>query len=91
MLISHHIAKVFLAPCDEGGESWHERLADVGQGIFYAGRNLWIDLTMNKVALLQVLQRLRKHLLRTVRHQATHLIETKDASLANVELIKHQH
>ena len=82
---------MLLAPGDKGGEGWHERLADVGQGILYAGRNFRIDLAMDKVALLQVLQRLRKHLLRTVRHQATHLIETKDASLADVQLIEHQH
>ena len=59
---------MLLAPDDEGGEGWHERLADVGQGILYTGRNFWIDLAMNKVALLQILQRLREHLLRTVCH-----------------------
>ena len=58
---------------------------------FTRGRNFWIDLTMDKVTLLQILQRLREHLLRTVSHQATHFIKTEDARLADVELIEHQH
>ena len=80
---------MLLAPGDKGGEGWHERLADVGQRIFYSGRNFWIDLAMDEVALLQILQRLREHLLGTVCHQTTHLIKTEDASLADMELIKH--
>jgi len=71
---------MLLPPGYQGGEGWHERLADVGQGIFYAGRNFWIDLAMDKVTLLQVLERLREHLLRTVRHQAAHLVEAQYTS-----------
>ena len=91
LLICYHFIEMLLAPSYQSRKCWHQRFACLCQGILHSGRNLRIDLTMNEMTLHQILQRLRKHLLGTVCHQATHLIETKDASLANVELIKHQH
>ena len=75
ILICHHITEMFLAPGDEGCKGWHKRLADFGQGILYTGWNLWIYLAMDEVALLQVLQCLREHLLGTVSHVTVQFVE----------------
>ena len=52
-------------------------MMNLGSGVFYSWWYLWIDLTMNKVTLLQILQCLREHLLGTVRHQPTDFIEAQ--------------
>ena len=91
MLICYHFIEMLLAPGYQSRKCRHQRFACISQGILHSGRNLRIDLTMNKVALLQILQCLREHLLRTVRHQTTDLIEAQYASLAGVKHIEHQH
>ena len=42
-------------------------------------------------ALLQILQRLRKHLLRAVRHQTADLVKAQYTRLAGVKHVEHQH
>ena len=46
---------------------------------------------MHKMALLQVLQSLREHLLGAVRHQTTNLIETQNARFAVVKHEEYEH
>ena len=89
MLICYHFIEMLFAPGYQSRKCWHQRFASLCQGILHSGRNLWIDLTMNEMALLQILQRLREHLLRTVRHQTTNLIEAQYTRLAGVEHVKH--
>ena len=89
--IGYHFIEMLLAPGYQSRERWHQRFACLCQGILHSGRYLWIDLTMNEMTLLQILQRLREHLLGTVRHQTADLIETQYASLAGVKHIEHQH
>ena len=91
MLICYHFIEMFLAPSYQSRERWHQRFACLCQGILHPGRNLRIDLTMNEMTLLQILQRLREHLLGAVRHQATNLIKPQYTRLAGVEHIEHQH
>ena len=69
--IGYHFIEMFLAPGYKSCECRHKWFACISQGILHSRRNLWIDLTMYQVALLQILQRLREHLLGTVRHQTT--------------------
>ena len=91
MLICYHFIEMLLAPDYQRCECRHQRFAYISQGILHSWWYLWIDLTMNKVTLLQILQRLREHLLGAVRHQATDLIEAQYAGLAGVKHIEHQH
>lgn len=83
--ICHNIAEMLLAPIDEGIDSGHQRLARVGQGILYTRWYLWKHFPMYQVTLLQTLQCLREHLLRTVGHQTAHLVEPQHARLTPVE------
>ena len=45
---------------------------------------------MHQMALLQILQRLREHLLGTVRHETTQFIETHHSALTFIDGIKYQ-
>ena len=85
MLICYHFIEMLLAPDYQRCECRHQRFASLCQGILHPGRNLRIDLTMNEVTLFQILQRLREHLLGTVRHQTTDLIKAQYTRLAGVE------
>ena len=89
--IGYHFIEMFLAPSYQSRKCWHQRFACLCQGILHSGRDLRIDLTMYQVALLQILQRLREHLLGTVRHQTTALIKAQYTRLAGVKHIEHQH
>ena len=91
LLICYHFIEMLLAPSYQSRKCWHQRFASLCQGILHPGRNLRIDLTMNEMALLQILQRLRKHLLRAVRHQTTDLVKAQYTRLASVKHIEHQH
>ncbi len=91
LLICYHFIEMLLAPSYQSRKCWHQRFACLCQGILHSGRDLRIDLTMYQVALLQILQRLREHLLRTVRHQTTDLIKAQYTRLAGVKQIEHQH
>ena len=82
---------MLLAPGYQGREGGHQRLTRVGQRIFYTRRYLRKHLAMHQMAPLQVLQRLREHLLRTVCHQLPDFVETQHARLALVEHEEHQH
>ena len=75
MLICYHFIEMLFAPDYQSCECRHQRFACLCQGILHSGRNLWINLTMNKVTLFQILQCLREHLLGTVRHQTAYLIK----------------
>ena len=91
LLICYHFIEMLLAPSYQSRKCWHQRFACLCQGILHSGWNLRIDLTMNKVALLQILQCLREHLLRTIRHQTTDLVKAQYTSLAGVKHVEHQH
>ena len=91
LLICYHFIEMLLAPSYQSRKCWHQRFACLCQGILHSGWNLRIDLTMNEMALLQILQRLRKHLLRTIRHQTTDLVKAQYTSLAGVKHVEHQH
>ena len=91
LLICYHFIEMLLAPSYQSRKCWHQRFACLCQGILHSGWNLRIDLTMNEMALLQILQRLRKHLLRAVRHQTTDLVKAQYTSLAGVKHVEHQH
>ena len=78
-------------PLYQSHDGRHERLARFRQRVLHTGRDLREHLTMDEMALLQTFQRLREHLLGTVRHQTANLIETQDTRLAPVEYEDHQH
>ena len=89
--IGYHFIEMLLAPVDEVSEDWHQGAACLSQRILHPWGNLWINLAMHQMTLLQILQCLREHLLGTVRHQATDLIEAQYAGLVGVEHIEYQH
>ena len=91
LLICYHFREMLLSPGYQSRKCRHQRFACVCQGILHSGRNLRIDLTMNKVTLLQVLQRLREHLLGTIRHQSADLVKAQYTRLASVKHIEHQY
>ena len=90
-LIRHYLFEMLTAPLNKCHDGRHERLARFRQRILHTGRDLREHLTMDEVALLQTFQRLREHLLGTVRHQTADLIETQDTRLTPVEHEEHQH
>ena len=90
-LIRHYLFEMLTAPLNKCHDGRHERLARFRQRILHTGRDLREHLTMDEVALLQTFQRLREHLLGTVRHQTANFIETQDARLASVKHKEHQH
>ena len=87
--IGYHFIEMLLAPGYQSRECRHQRFACISKGILHSGRNLWEHLTMNEVALLQILQCLREHLLGTVSHQTTDLIKAQYARLACVKHVEH--
>ena len=88
--IRYHLIEMLLAPVNESHEDRHQGAARLCQRILHPRGNLWINFTMHQMALLQVLQCLREHLLGTIRHETAHLVEAQHARIASVQQKQHK-
>lgn len=87
----HHIVEVLLSPSNERFDGRNERFADIGEPILHTRRHLRVDSAVDEVALPQLFERFRQHLLRAVDHVGVQFVKAHHPRRARVQRVYHEH